>query len=60
MHTWKTLTLPPSLTQLLLTLPFLQAVPTLVFWEVRRRDYAENMAHHLATIGLVIYSYQVK
>ena len=37
-----------------------QAVPTLMFWEVRRKDFWENMAHHIATIGLITYSYQVK
>lgn len=38
---------------------YLQAVPTLIWWEVRRKDFAENMVHHLATLGLIIYSYQV-
>ena len=41
-------------------LAVLQAVPTLMFWEVRRKDFWENMAHHIATIGLITYSYQVK
>ena len=47
---------------LLVTLAVLhaQAVPTLMFWEVRRKDFWENMAHHIATIGLITYSYQVK
>ncbi len=39
---------------------FLQAVPSLVFWEVRRKDFWESMAHHFATLGLIVYSYQVK
>lgn len=37
-----------------------QAVPSLIFWEVRRKDFWEQMAHHIATIGLITYSYQVK
>ena len=41
-------------------LAVVQAVPTLMFWEVRRKDFWENMAHHIATIGLITYSYQVK
>ena len=38
----------------------MQAVPYLIFWEVRRKDFWENFAHHLATIGLIVYSYEVK
>ncbi|KAK9813659.1 hypothetical protein WJX73_002155 [Symbiochloris irregularis] len=38
---------------------YLQAVPSLIWWEVRRKDFAENMIHHFATLGLIIYSYQV-
>jgi len=38
----------------------LQAVPYLFLWEVRRKDFWENFAHHLATIGLIVYSYEVK
>lgn len=38
----------------------LQAVPSLIFWEVKRKDFWENMAHHFATLGLIIYSYHVK
>lgn len=39
---------------------YLQAVPALALWEVRRKDFAELMAHHVATIALVVYSLQVK
>ncbi|CAL8465112.1 g4647 [Coccomyxa elongata] len=38
---------------------YLQAVPSLIFWEVRRKDFWENMAHHIATLGLITYSYHV-
>jgi len=38
---------------------YLQAVPYLFLWEVRRKDFWENFAHHLATIGLIVYSYEV-
>ena len=38
----------------------LQAVPSLIFWEVRRKDFWESMAHHFATLGLIVYSYHVK
>ena len=37
-----------------------QAVPYLIFLEVRRKDFWQNFGHHLATIGLIVYSYQVK
>ena len=42
------------------SLTLLQAVPTLLFWEVKRKDFWEQMAHHIATIGLIAYSYHVK
>ena len=37
-----------------------QALPYLVFFEVQRKDFWENVCHHLATLGLITYSYQVK
>ena len=37
-----------------------QALPYLVLFEVQRKDFWENVCHHLATLGLITYSYQVK
>lgn len=37
-----------------------QAIPSLLFWEVRRKDFAESLAHHVATLTLIIYSYCIK
>lgn len=39
---------------------YVQAIPALALWEVRRKDFAELMAHHVATIALIVYSMQVK
>ena len=39
---------------------YLQAVPALALFEVRRKDFGELMAHHVATIALIVYSLQVK
>jgi TLC domain len=39
---------------------FVQAIPSLLFWEVRRKDFAESLAHHVATLTLIIYSYCIK
>ncbi len=36
-----------------------QAIPVLAFYDVRRKDYTELMAHHFATIGLILYSWHV-
>jgi TLC domain len=38
----------------------LQAIPTLLFWEVRRKDFLESLAHHVATLILIVYSYYIK
>ncbi|GBF89705.1 LAG1 longevity assurance [Raphidocelis subcapitata] len=38
---------------------YLQAVPFLMFIEVRRKDWAESFAHHIVTLGLMYYSYYV-
>jgi len=52
----------PLLMRLLYSLElgfYVQAIPYLIFWEVRRKDFWENFGHHLATIGLILYSYEV-
>lgn len=36
---------------------YIQAIPVLVFWEVRRKDFLENMAHHWVTLALIVYSH---
>lgn len=36
---------------------YLQAVPFLMFVEVRRKDWAESFAHHVVTLGLQYYSF---
>lgn len=36
---------------------YAQAIPSLVFWEVRRKDFLESLAHHVATFILLGYSY---
>ena len=54
--------LNPSSHLLIFPVPFLsppKAIPVLAFYDVRRKDYAELMAHHFATIGLVLYSWQL-
>jgi len=33
-----------------------QAVPSLIFWELRRKDFWEQIAHHLVTLFLIVYS----
>ena len=38
----------------------LQGVPYLILFEVKRRDFWENVCHHIATLGLIVYSYQLK
>ena len=39
---------------------YLQSVPSLLFFDVKRKDFGELLAHHVATIGLVVYSLHVK
>eukprot|EP00208_Stichococcus_sp_RCC1054_P000408 CAMPEP_0206138104 /NCGR_PEP_ID=MMETSP1473-20131121/3074_1 /ASSEMBLY_ACC=CAM_ASM_001109 /TAXON_ID=1461547 /ORGANISM="Stichococcus sp, Strain RCC1054" /LENGTH=293 /DNA_ID=CAMNT_0053531433 /DNA_START=347 /DNA_END=1229 /DNA_ORIENTATION=+ len=36
---------------------YIQAIPYLVFWETRRKDFLESFAHHVATLVLIVYSY---
>ena len=46
--------LNPSSHLLIFPVPFLsppKAIPVLAFYDVRRKDYAELMAHHFATIA---------
>lgn len=57
MTIWSSLYIKPYDIPLLLPV---QAVPYLTFWEVRRKDHWELLAHHLATIGLITYSYHLK
>ena len=37
-----------------------QAIPVLMFWEVRRKDFLETFAHHCVTLTLIAYSYSLK
>ena len=36
-----------------------QAIPALIFWEVRRKDFLEMFAHHIVTLALITYSYSL-
>eukprot|EP00955_Chlamydomonas_euryale_P041442 351978-Chlamydomonas_euryale.AAC.5 len=38
---------------------YVQAIHFLAFHEVRRKDWLESMIHHVATVGLLAYSYYV-
>ena len=40
--------------------PRTQAVPMLFVWETKRKDRLETLAHHVATIVLIAYSYYLK
>lgn len=32
----------------------------LVFWETRRKDFGVSMSHHVATVALIVFSYQAR
>jgi TLC domain len=36
---------------------YIQAIPFLMFIEVRRKDWAESFTHHVVTLGLLSYSW---
>lgn len=36
---------------------YIQAIPFLMFVEVRRKDWMESFAHHVVTLGLMYYSW---
>lgn len=38
---------------------YLYSIPTLFMWETRRKDFLENLVHHMATLMLVVYSHYV-
>lgn len=35
---------------------YLQAIPTLIVWDLKRKDFYQMLAHHVATVGLIMYS----
>ena len=35
---------------------YLQAIPALYIWDLKRKDFYQMAVHHLATIGLICYS----
>ena len=39
---------------------YIASIGMLIFWEVRRRDFAAMMIHHLATVSLIVGSYYLK
>ena len=39
---------------------YIASIGMLVFWEVRRRDFAAMMIHHIATVALIGGSYYLK
>lgn len=38
---------------------YIQGIPSLIFWELRRKDFWEQIAHHVVTLFLIVYSYQL-
>lgn len=39
---------------------YVQAIPMIFFWETKRKDRWEMVAHHIATVILIAYSYYLK
>lgn len=39
---------------------YIQAIPSLMFWEHRRKDFWEQFGHHVVTLILIVYSYHLK
>lgn len=39
---------------------YLQAIPMIFLWETKRKDRWELLAHHIATVVLIAYSYYLK
>ena len=38
---------------------YIYSIPSLFFWETRRKDFLENFVHHLVTLFLIVYSHYV-
>ncbi len=39
---------------------YIASIGMLIFWEVRRRDFAAMMIHHIATVSLILGSHYLK
>lgn len=35
---------------------YLQAIPSMIIWDLKRKDFYQMLVHHIATIGLIAYS----
>ncbi|XP_075265200.1 uncharacterized protein LOC142357475 [Convolutriloba macropyga] len=38
---------------------YIYSIPSLFLWETRRKDFVENLAHHIVTLFLIVYSHYV-